>query len=132
MSKAPTWSCDISLQFMYKTDGSPEPAFRSVPFISDIINKEEVEISIRRAQSAILNPDILHVEFLDKTADELRVINRTSLKFSKNVVVIHIFDPNAVEFSFIDLPGTHCLQSVARAVLICIIRADSEWGGRGY
>jgi hypothetical protein len=37
--------------------------------------------------------------------EELRLAQRTGLRFSRNVVIVHINDPTATEFSFIDLPG---------------------------
>ncbi|KAF8839209.1 hypothetical protein BDN67DRAFT_1012512 [Paxillus ammoniavirescens] len=105
-SSATTWSCTIQLRFDYDSSGHTLPESRMIPFVASITNKDLVDIWLRRAQAAILNPDTPPESFHNKTVPELRAINATSsLKFSRNVVAISIEDPDAIDLSFVDLPG---------------------------
>ncbi|KIJ57924.1 hypothetical protein HYDPIDRAFT_120172 [Hydnomerulius pinastri MD-312] len=78
----------------------------TIPFGATITDKSHVDIWLRRAQAAILNPDIPSEQFHKKTITELRSLNSPrSLKFSRNVVSVSIEDPDATDLSFVDLPG---------------------------
>ncbi|KAG2064865.1 hypothetical protein BDR04DRAFT_1122244, partial [Suillus decipiens] len=76
----------------------------TVPFGRTITDRNEVEVWLRRAQSAILNPNVPSSSFHTKTIEELRS-TRNGLKFSRNVVCVSIEDPDATDLSFYDLPG---------------------------
>jgi hypothetical protein len=76
----------------------------TVPFGQTITDRSEVEVWLRRAQTAILNPNVPSSSFHTKTVEELRNMNNT-LKFSRNVVCVSIKDPDATDLSFYDLPG---------------------------
>jgi vacuolar protein sorting-associated protein 1 len=106
-SSANAWGCSISLRFEYDGRGLPLSSPRIHPFVPLLTNKNQFELSLRRAQAAILNPDIPHDAFLQKTAQELKDIPQSdsSLKFSKNIVRVDISDPEATDLSFADLPG---------------------------
>jgi hypothetical protein len=80
----------------------------TVPFGRTITNRSEVEVWLRRAQAAILNPNVPSSSFHTKTIEELRSI-RNTLKFSRNVVCVSIEDPDATDLSFYDLPGKYML-----------------------
>jgi vacuolar protein sorting-associated protein 1 len=112
-SAATTWSCQISLRHDYASDGtklSPRPVYFG-PLLTE---KSDVEIWIRRAQTAVLSPHVHPSQFHDKEIQELRDAPKTDpkiLKFSKNVVVVKIYDPNAVDLQFVDLPGVFHVPS---------------------
>lgn len=80
----------------------------TVPFGRTITDKSEVEIWLRRAQTAILNPNIPSSIFHTKTIEELRN-TKNALKFSCNVVCVLIKDPDATDLSFYDLPGEYMM-----------------------
>jgi hypothetical protein len=107
------WSCNISLRFDYDHHGNPI-GHRRVEFGNPLTNKTEVELMLRRAQAAILNPDVNPENFLSKSVAELQyyrsaeAFGRGTLKFSRNAVCVDIQDPAAAELSFIDLPGEFC------------------------
>ncbi|KIK91551.1 hypothetical protein PAXRUDRAFT_830752 [Paxillus rubicundulus Ve08.2h10] len=105
-SSAKTWSCSIKLRFDYDSSGRDLARSKEVAFGAPITDRNDVDIWLRRAQAAILNPHTPPENFHKKTVTELRTINSTSsLKFSRNVVVISIEDPGAINLSFVDLPG---------------------------
>lgn len=77
-----------------------------VPFGDIIINKEEVEPLLRRAQFAVLNPHLAFSEVLSMPMDELRKsASAQSKSFSRNVVCVDLQGPDLTDLSFIDLPG---------------------------
>ncbi|EPQ53379.1 hypothetical protein GLOTRDRAFT_79497 [Gloeophyllum trabeum ATCC 11539] len=101
------WSCQISLRFDYNAKGERStPDTRSFsPLLTD---KAEVEIWLRRAQAAILNPQSDPNAFHSWSREKIREAGKNDsamLKFSKNVVCVDICDPEATDLSFVDLPG---------------------------
>lgn len=78
-----------------------------IPFGDLITSKKDVELALRRAQTAILNPSIESHKFLTMTADQLRkgVQESKPLLFSKNVVCVDLQGPDLTDLAFIDLPG---------------------------
>ncbi|KIJ08543.1 hypothetical protein PAXINDRAFT_120297, partial [Paxillus involutus ATCC 200175] len=105
-SSAKTWSCSIKLRFDYDSSGRDLARSKEVAFGAPITDRNDVDIWLRRAQAAILNPHTPAENFHKKTVTELRTINSTSsLKFSRNIVAISIEDPDAINLSFVDLPG---------------------------
>lgn len=108
-NSAATWSCKISLRFDYVSDSSGNSSGRSQAFGPAFTDKSHFEISLRRAQAAILSPHLPPETFLLKSKQELKTALRddpNTLKFSKNTVVVDILDPDATNLSFVDLPGT--------------------------
>ncbi|KAH9917729.1 P-loop containing nucleoside triphosphate hydrolase protein [Fomitopsis serialis] len=99
-SDTKAWSCDIFLQISPDAGSSNTRERFSPP----ITSKAEVELWIRRAQIALLNPTAPRNSFVTKTEQELRAVT-TSLEFSKSIVEIDIYDPRGIELAFIDLPG---------------------------
>ena len=108
-SNATTWSCAIKLRFDYDSFGEfAEQHQREVDFGPTITDRNDVEIWLRRAQTAILNPDISTETFHRKSIQELKDFTSTNtLKFSRNIVSVFLEDPNATDLSFVDLPGQH-------------------------
>ncbi|KDQ18068.1 hypothetical protein BOTBODRAFT_63785 [Botryobasidium botryosum FD-172 SS1] len=102
------WYCQVSLRFEYDEYRKPLKDVREVAFGPSLSfnEKADVELVLRRAQTAILNPNIPHTDFLSLSVDELRNYRQDStLKFSRNVVCLDISGPNLTDLSFVDLPG---------------------------
>ncbi|KAG1748050.1 hypothetical protein EDB19DRAFT_1945533 [Suillus lakei] len=98
----------ITLRMGFDNNGRDLPKTTTVAFGQTITNRSEVEVWLRRAQSAILNPNVPSSSFHTKTIEELRN-TRNTLKFSRNVVCVSIEDPDATDLSFYDLPGEYTL-----------------------
>ncbi|KAG2365973.1 P-loop containing nucleoside triphosphate hydrolase protein [Suillus spraguei] len=102
-SHATSWSCTITLRMGFDNNGRDLKNTVTVPFGRTITDRNKVEVWLRRAQSAILNPNVPSSSFHTKTIEELRS-TRNTLKFSRNVVCVSIEDPDATDLSFYDLP----------------------------
>lgn len=78
-------------------------------FGTPLTDPENVELAIRRAQLALLNPSVNALRFLtynipDKDVEKpLGSVGQ--LSFSKNVVVVEISGANVPDLTLIDLPG---------------------------
>lgn len=70
-----------------------------------ITNPDEVELALRRAQLAVLNPDVSTESFLTMSPDELKQVKSNQLKFSRNAVCVDLSGPQLVDLAFVDLPG---------------------------
>ncbi|KAL5536660.1 hypothetical protein ACEPAF_483 [Sanghuangporus sanghuang] len=111
ISQPGQWECMIFLRFEYDASGAAVSPVDKVPFGSALTSVDDVELALRRAQAAILNYPKPSDLFLMKTRDELEYYRKPeafkngTLKFSKNVVVVDIFDPDCGNLSFVDLPG---------------------------
>jgi len=108
-TSATSWSCTISLRISFSPTGDERvPELR--PFGPVLIHKTYVEIWLRRAQAAILNPHLEPGTFYNKTEAELKELKagvkaEGTLPFSKNTVVVDVKDPDVADLSFVDLPG---------------------------
>ncbi|KAG6830725.1 hypothetical protein H0H92_015004 [Tricholoma furcatifolium] len=96
------WSCSISLKISYAADGTPVP--QVIRDFGHTTDKKDVEVWIRRAQAALLNPLVPNGDFLNKSHSDLKTFKH-AFRFSKNVVCVHVSDPDLTDLSFIDLPG---------------------------
>ncbi|KAG8891849.1 hypothetical protein FRC01_014486, partial [Tulasnella sp. 417] len=74
----------------------------TIPFGSTLYNAEDVEKMLRRAQRAILRPDLDPTLFLDDS--DLHVFG-VPMTFSRNCVCIQVTGPNVPDLYFYDLPG---------------------------
>lgn len=95
------WSCTVSTR---------EENGATTPFSPVLINKADVELWIRRAQAAMLCPNLPSVTFERKDRDEIKEITDTKkhpevLTVTANKVVIDIDDPDGANLAFVDLPG---------------------------
>ncbi|KAI5370698.1 putative dynamin stalk domain, dynamin, GTPase domain, GTPase effector domain-containing protein [Septoria linicola] len=109
------WSCTISLQSKYsylpgyKGDGTGLAGWKAygsteICQFATITNKADLELVLRRAQIAILNPTKNWRHFTACSATE--VVNATfQVDFSPNLICLEINAPNLLELSFYDLPG---------------------------
>lgn len=105
------WSCRVSLRNEFDPTGKPLDTVSEVPFGNTITDKHHVELLLRRAQTAILNPTVPHRKILKMEAQELKEINTMdTLPFSRNVVCVDLEGPDLTDLSFIDLPGESSLK----------------------
>ncbi|VDB92372.1 unnamed protein product [Peniophora sp. CBMAI 1063] len=103
------WSCQISIRMQYdertnKKLDKPDEQY----FGDQITNKGEVELALRRAQFAVLNPEVDYKRVLSMSHAQLKAGVPGALKsldFSRNVVCIDIRGPDLTDLAFIDLPG---------------------------
>ncbi|EJC99984.1 uncharacterized protein FOMMEDRAFT_170072 [Fomitiporia mediterranea MF3/22] len=106
------WSCYITLRIEYAISGARLPQVLRIPFGPCLSNVDDVELALRRAQTAVLNhPKMDSDTFLLKSREDLEyyrtpnAFKAGTLKFSRNVVVVDIFDASCANLSFVDLPG---------------------------
>ncbi|EMD31064.1 hypothetical protein CERSUDRAFT_60537 [Gelatoporia subvermispora B] len=102
------WSCQISIRWEYGPNNERNDEIREVMFGGRITNKDDVELALRRAQAAVLNPEVPSARFINMSAEELWrnfTPDAGSLLFSRNVVCIDLVGPDLTDLSFIDLPG---------------------------
>ena len=112
ISRPGLWSCQVTLRFEYDSSGTPLSEVRLVPFGTPLDNPDDVELTLRRAQAAVLNyPNLEADEFLHMPNDKLEyyrsreAFQKGTLKFSKNVVCVDIHDAECPDLAFVDLPG---------------------------
>lgn len=87
---------------------SSQEEVSEVPFGGLILNKQEVELALRRAQAAVLNPHIDAKQLLGMSAEQLQKgikSDKKPLAFSRNVVCVDLEGPDLTDLAFIDLPG---------------------------
>ncbi|KIY62353.1 P-loop containing nucleoside triphosphate hydrolase protein [Cylindrobasidium torrendii FP15055 ss-10] len=98
------WSCQVYLRFEKDTSGVKLTDVKEVKFGGLIDDKDELEIQLRRAQLAILNPDTDPDNFLEMNRQQASA-HPNQLGFSSNVVCLDVSGPETPDLSFIDLPG---------------------------
>ncbi|KAJ7800360.1 P-loop containing nucleoside triphosphate hydrolase protein [Mycena olivaceomarginata] len=104
-----SWSCRISIRIEFDQSGVRR-AIEDVDeheFIPSITNKDEVEIALRRAQLAVLNPTVSFREILEMNPQDLKdgIPGHDSLPFSRNVICVDLKGPELTDLMFLDLPG---------------------------
>ncbi len=99
------WQCNISLRRDQALGGRVTP----IPFYSPKQNNE-VELCLRRAQLAILNPSKDPQSFASMSREQCDQYPLEN-KFSKDSIVVEIINGD-VDLTFIDLPGI--ISNVAR------------------
>ena len=115
------WSCQVYIRWEFNEDRSRLGTVREDRFGPLLTCKGDVEITLRRAQAAVLNParpqsDYLH---MDINIDTLQSDNENhQLKFSSNAVCLDLQGPEFTELAFIDLPG----QSTTNTTGYCVFR----------
>ena len=117
MARSPNpWSCTISVEY-----GATGDVSNFLPFGPVLTDKSAVDIWIRRAQTAILNPHLSPDTFHTSSTEELRdaiLTNTQMLKFSRNRVRVNIKDPDAANLYFVDLPGSAMSILQDRGIII--------------
>ncbi|KAJ3784740.1 P-loop containing nucleoside triphosphate hydrolase protein [Lentinula aff. detonsa] len=106
LSSTNDWNCRISIRNEFDCDGNRLREVAEKIFIEKITDKSEVELALRKAQFAVLNPEISWTSILAASAEELKTMgNAKYVPFSQNVVCIDLEGPELTDLSFIDLPG---------------------------
>lgn len=114
-SSTQSWSCTIALRRHTGIQANSPGAPTTIQFGPEITDRKSIELWLRRAQSAILSPQVAnHEEFYKKSEADLRNLMKTDknmLPFSKDVVVVNVKDPGLTDLSFVDLPGNDPLAT---------------------
>jgi hypothetical protein len=103
----------VSIRWEFDRNDQPLEKVSEVPFGSLITNKGDVELALRRAQAAVLNPSVPTASFLTNSLDELKRVahdNQKAMPFSRNVVCVDLEGPELTDLAFIDLPGELVLR----------------------
>jgi len=102
MSSSFVWQAVVSIRRTVDRDGRRLDRPIQVPFGPPIKNRVEVELRIRQAQEALLNPNITEVDvFLNQHAES----KPGELRFTRNSIVVDIKGPGVDDLAFVDLPG---------------------------
>jgi len=101
------WRCDVFLRFKYDSENLPliGGQMLDIPFGDTLYTREDVQDRVRRAQLAILNPDLGSSAFPHSFLTS-EPPSRSEMTFSRNTVVLKVSGPDIVDLSFVDLPGT--------------------------
>ncbi|KAI0820101.1 P-loop containing nucleoside triphosphate hydrolase protein [Trametes gibbosa] len=102
------WTCQVSIRWEYEATGGRRSHVSEEPFGAPIESKEDVELMLRRAQTAVLNLGVkLGLDYyLEKSGEDLKMLGeKAAHKFSRNVVCVDISGPGLPDLSFVDLPG---------------------------
>jgi hypothetical protein len=98
----------VSIRWEFGEHGQPLKKIDEVSFGKRITNQADVELALRRAQMAVLNPHAPAMYFVALDEQELSdmvVNNPKALRFSRNVVCVDVEGPDVPDIFFIDLPG---------------------------
>ncbi|KAG6811611.1 hypothetical protein H0H92_006626 [Tricholoma furcatifolium] len=102
------WACQISIRREYDIHGNPLQKGSERRFGRVIHNKEDIELALRRAQCAVLNPHLAEKDIMSASAHDLTgapFYTEQSLQFSRDIICIDLEGPNLTDLHFIDLPG---------------------------
>ncbi|KAJ7269617.1 P-loop containing nucleoside triphosphate hydrolase protein [Mycena rebaudengoi] len=119
------WSCRISIRLEFDNAGRQLQDVSEQRFGEMITDKNKVEVALRRAQLAVLNPGVGFAEILEMDEEQLRkgIPNHEPLLFSRNVVCVDLEGPDLTDLYFLDLPGIiqnaepHIVQLVEEMVV---------------
>ncbi|KAI0693477.1 P-loop containing nucleoside triphosphate hydrolase protein [Cytidiella melzeri] len=103
-STSGTWSCQVYIRWEFDAHGQRLPEVAEQPFGVLITKKADVELALRRAQCAVLNPKSKPESFVRMSAEKVRSHNN-ELKFSANAVCLDLEGPGLTDLAFVDLPG---------------------------
>ena len=109
------WKCQVSIRWEYERDGKRQDEVHEVEFGPTLTKPGDVELTLRRAQARVLNPDMSSDNFLKMSPEELKKPRPNQLKFSRNAVCVDISGPQLADLAFVDLPGTHRLSCLSHA-----------------
>lgn len=99
------WSCQVYIRWEFDTlAGKRKDEVQEIPFGPLITQKAHVELALRRAQCAVLNPKIDPAHFEEMTVEDIRGVTN-ALAFSQNTVCMDLSGPELTDLAFVDLPG---------------------------
>lgn len=100
------WKCQICIRWEFDSSGARLDEVQEIPFGVEMTDPRDVELALRRAQAAVLNPKMPSERILRMGLDELRKIAKSNqLSFSRNAVCVDISGPQLADIAFVDLPG---------------------------
>lgn len=123
-SSSGSWTCQISIRWEYSSDGKRFDEVEEKPFGPVITDKTQVELALRRAQLAVLNPSVPTHKILALNSEmvssgKFKTTNMpASLPFSRNAVCVDLSGPELADLSFVDLPGMFILSFCLRSFLL--------------
>ncbi|KAF8600340.1 P-loop containing nucleoside triphosphate hydrolase protein [Ceratobasidium sp. AG-I] len=98
------WECRIFLRFLKDRTGADINPVRNVPFGPVMYSQVDIEGRLRRAQLAILSPDIDPSVFI--SSEQVHpTASSVGAAFSENYISVEISGPEITNLSFCDLPG---------------------------
>ena len=101
-----SWRCQVSIRWEFDSNGTRQDDVQEIPFGIELANPKDVELRLRRAQTAVLNPKMSVDQVLRMSADEIKKAAKTNqLKFSHNAICVDIRGPGLADIAFVDLPG---------------------------
>ncbi|KAJ3017362.1 hypothetical protein HKX48_003571 [Thoreauomyces humboldtii] len=109
-NQAESWVCTVKLRYEYDSAGRPLKAVKETAFGKETTKKQDVDLLVRRAQKALLNPSSDPNRYISYAFDDSTSSARDNeaasneLKFCKNVVCLDIRGAG-VNLTLIDLPG---------------------------
>ena len=111
MSSASTpWRSVVSIRRIVDSDGNPLDRPTTTPFGAPIEDRADVEMRIRQAQQALLNPDMPMEMFLSSRG----MSKPSALRFTRNSIVVEIKGQGVDDLAFVDLPGGYILRWARR------------------
>ncbi|KAJ7615866.1 P-loop containing nucleoside triphosphate hydrolase protein [Roridomyces roridus] len=105
---APEWACRISIRREFDSSARRiRGEVSEIPFGDLIRNRAEVEMMLRRAQLAVLDPTLEIARIIRMNLQELKetLQDPKTAQFSKNFVCIDLEGPELTDVQFVDLPG---------------------------
>lgn len=101
------WRAQVLLRLEKDANGRKMLEIREEPFGPVVYDTMDLEMMIRRAQFAILNPSTSARFFESLVIDGApsSITSSPELKFSSNVICIDVSGPNMPDLTFTDLPG---------------------------
>lgn len=104
-SSETAWSCQLYIRWEFDTlAGKRKDEVEEILFGRLITQKADVELALRPAQCAVLNPKSDPKHFERMTAEDIRKV-KNALSFSQNTVCMDLSGPELTDLAFVDLPG---------------------------
>lgn len=98
------WQAVVSIRRIVDSTGKRVDWPKLAPFGPPITDPADVEMRIRQAQQALLNPDMPMEMFLSSRG----MSKPSALRFTRNSIVVEIKGQGVDDLAFVDLPGgTH-------------------------
>ena len=95
------WQAIVSIRRIVDSDGNRLDRPTLTPFGSPIEDRAAVQMRIRQAQQALLNPDTETGTFLTPGGAS----KTSALRFTRNSIVVEIKGHGVDDLAFVDLPG---------------------------
>lgn len=107
-----SWHCQVFLRIETDRYSRQVRDIKETPFGGIIRSTQALEVMLRRAQLAILNPSVNPRRFVKFDVSTLSdgippLGSEEQMAFSANVVCVTVWGPDVPDLSFIDLPGVH-------------------------